>query len=355
MNANMNHLESVLRQWIPLGGWTISSGPSGMNNTTHYLEVYGASYVLRIYETHRDEAKVRYEHAVLLGLAQLALPFSTPMPVITPSGESYLRLEVEEGREAGKLAALFHFIAGERPELREVEQIHSFGRAAAQLAEALQRIELPLAPVYPAYYQLGLADSQSTLQEVIRFCQEPSEPFLQWRAELHRLGELLQAFASETPALQGLPHQLIHGDLNASNSLVGVDGEVAALLDFEFTTMDLRVMEVAVCLSELIVVEAISIKIMWNQIEAFISGYGSAVKLSLEEVSALPHLILLRRLDVFVHFLSRYKEGIDPAEIVVDMIRSAISVDRWLQDHEESLVALSERHLLAHQNLIPEN
>jgi homoserine kinase type II len=346
MNAKKHQLDTDLKQWFPIGEWVISAGPSGMNNTTHYIEANYSSYVLRIYETHRDEAKVRYEHAVLIGLAQLALPFSTPVPIAAPNGESFLRLEVEEGKEAGKLASLFHFIVGERPDLDEVGQIHSLGRATAQLTKALHQLKLTLEPVYPAYYQLGLADSVNELQEVIRFCHEPSEHFHMWTEELCRLAELLTDFVSEAPALQKLPHQLIHGDLNASNALVGADNDIAALLDFEFTTMDLRVMEVAVCLSDLIVAEADLRQITWGKIEAYILGYGSAAKLTLDEVAALPLLIQLRRLDVFVHFLGRYKNGIDPAEIVVEMITSAISVDSWLQANGESLVALCKKHLL---------
>ena len=347
MITDNNDLESVLRQWFPLDVWELSSGPSGMNNTTHYVEVNGAFYVLRIYETHRDEIKVRYEHAVLLGLAELALPFSTPVPVMAPSGETYLRLEEGEGREAGKFAALFHFIAGIRPELREVGQIYSFGRATAQLANAIQQLELSFEPEYPCYYELGLAGNQDRLSEVIRFCNEPTEPFLKHTEPLRRIGEMLNEFAKEAPSLRKLPHQLIHGDLNASNSLVGGDNGITALLDFEFTTRDLRVMEVAVCLSELILQEVDTpLQAARDKIEAFLSGYGSVIKLTPDEVKVLQTLIQLRRLDVFVHFLSRFRDGIDTSEVMVEMITSAIAVDNWLQANGELLVAVSEKQLL---------
>jgi homoserine kinase type II len=346
MGANKQHLDHVLKIWFPHGEWSVSSGSSGMNNTTQYIEVNRESYVLRIYETHRDETKVRYEHAVLLGLAKLALPFSTPIPVLAGNGESFLRLEMEEGQEVGKLACLFHYIAGERPDLEQVGQIESLGRATAQLALALQQLRLTLKPEYPAYYQLGLAGSATLFEGIVQFCQEPLEPFQQWRGELYRLGELLNLFAAEAPELQKLPHQLIHGDLNASNSLIGADQAVAAILDFEFTTMDLRVMEIAVCLSDLIAAEADSDQATWDKIEAYLRGYGSAAKLTLEEVTALPLLIQLRRLDVFVHFLGRYKNGIDSVSVVEEMIRSAIVMDQWLEVGGERLRVLGMEYLL---------
>lgn len=47
-----------------------------------------------------------------------------------------------------------------------------------------------------------------------------------------------------------LPECLIHGDLHYDNSLVGPDGKVTGLLDFEFAAVDYRAMELAVCLSK---------------------------------------------------------------------------------------------------------
>lgn len=346
MSVNKQQLDQVLRQWFPDGKWSISLGSSGMNNTTQYVEINGESYVLRIYETHRDETKVRYEHAVLLGLAKLELPFSTPIPALASNGESFLRLESEEGQVLGKLVCLFHYIAGERPDLDQIGQIESMGKATAQLSLALQQLSLNLKPEYPAYYQLGLAASADLFAGIVQFCQEPSEPFWKWKEELHRLAELLNSFAAEAPLLQKLPHQLIHGDLNASNSLIGSHQEMTAILDFEFITMDLRVMELAVCLSDLIVAEDEPEQVTWSKIEGYLKGYGGTAKLIFDEVVALPLLIQLRRLDVFVHFVGRYKNGIDPVSIVEEMIRSAIAVDKWLQAQEERLLGLAREHCL---------
>ena len=49
--------------------------------------------------------------------------------------------------------------------------------------------------------------------------------------------------------IQGLPSQLIHGDLHYDNVLVN-DGKVSGLLDFEFAMYDWRAMELAICLSK---------------------------------------------------------------------------------------------------------
>ncbi|MBO9598544.1 MAG: hypothetical protein J7559_12105, partial [Cohnella sp.] len=54
--------DNVLEQYWPNGEWTVSEGQSGWNNTTRYVHAEGSKWVLRIYETHRDAAKVSFEH-----------------------------------------------------------------------------------------------------------------------------------------------------------------------------------------------------------------------------------------------------------------------------------------------------
>lgn len=65
------------------------------------------------------------------------------------------------------------------------------------------------------------------------------------------IGEVYEEITDSLHALEEMPHQLVHGDLNASNLLVMDSGhsQVAALLDFELCTLDVRVMEPAVILS----------------------------------------------------------------------------------------------------------
>ncbi|MDG0789451.1 hypothetical protein OMP38_00235 [Cohnella ginsengisoli] len=45
-------------------------------------------------------------------------------------------------------------------------------------------------------------------------------------------------------------------------------------------------------------------------------GFGDIAPLNGEEIDALPLLMRLRRLDVFVHFLGRYLSGVDDAAVL---------------------------------------
>ena len=50
-------IASLPELWFPGQTWSIRIGSGGMNNTTRFVEVDGTSYVLRVYETHRDMDK----------------------------------------------------------------------------------------------------------------------------------------------------------------------------------------------------------------------------------------------------------------------------------------------------------
>ena len=149
------------------------------------------------------------------------------------------------------------------------------------------------------------------------------------------------------PLLQKLPHQLIHGDLNASNVLADQNNRITALLDFEFVAWDLRVMELAVCLSEAVEnsdkgpsedpsedsSEAPSEDS--KGLRALVSGFLEQVPLSPEELAVLPDLLLLRRLDVFIHFLNRWRNGVDSPQNVRRFLSEVLSQTVWLSKNSE--------------------
>lgn len=330
-----NELDRMLGFYFPDGGWQwIEMQGSGMNNTTRFVEASGERYVLRVYETHRDAEKVLYEHAVLTGLAESDLPFKIPLPVRSSEGQTVVRTS------DGKLAALFRYIEGRTPSLSERAALRSFGGCIARLSTAMADLKIDLAPAYRPYYDIEHTHPRCGIDELTRFCLDPSEEFksdeILQALEAIALG--LDSFRLKLPDLKALPHQLIHGDLNASNALADPDGKITAILDFEFVTRDLRVMELAVCLSDLIRPEH-SDERMWTRIEALVEGYASHGILTKDEIDTVPTLLLLRRLDVFIHFLGRYWDRVDGIQVVNDQIQNAYAMMKWLEAHEEKLLA----------------
>ncbi|WP_134702638.1 phosphotransferase [Ammoniphilus sp. YIM 78166] len=305
-------------------------GKSGMNNSTFYIQDGVSSYVLRRYEGHKDVDKVGFEHTVLFALARESLPFHTPVPILTCDGASYMTTEEE------KLVSLFPFIPGDNPTFAEPGQLLEFGRGTAVLTKVLSSVEVDAKPAYPPYYEMEVT------KEVLEFCSNP--PFPELAGELEEMGRQLLDFSRHVPTLRSLPHQLIHGDLNASNVLYDSAGKLTAILDFEFVTYDLRVMELAVCLSD-VTKPGMDDELRWLKIEAYLQGYGSELRLSPEEIQVIPLLIQLRRLDVFVHFLGRYWDGVDEIGTVKAQIQSTRARTQWLEANRTKLMEMCYRLL----------
>jgi len=312
------------------------TGSSGMNNTTRIIEAGCDRYILRIYETHRDEDKVCFEHDVLTRLQQLQqpelerqFPYSTPQLVMCRNGATFARTD------EGKLASLVHYIEGDRPKLEFEDQIVSFGRAVAALSRALAGLDLAShQAAYPPYYELEHTHPSCSPEVLASFCSDPPPAFEPYRDMLRELGDWCTAFWKQAPRLRALPQQLIHGDLNATNMLADASGRISALLDFEFVTTDLRLMEAAVCMSDLIVLEdngGVDEAHSRARMSQFMQGWSELSKMSEEESALLPLLIQLRRVDVFVHFLGRYFDGVDDIAIVQHQIVQACQVVDWLE------------------------
>ncbi|MDR6552721.1 phosphotransferase [Paenibacillus qinlingensis] len=320
--------------WFPNQTWTLRVGAGGMNNTTRFVEVEDCTYVLRLYETHRDRNKINFEHRVLLQLAKRKdeLPFDIPMPLELPTGGTVVTL----GDDDGKLAALFTFTAGSNPIEIGLSQLKEMGKAAGQLSAALANISIADKPEYAPYYEIEHIHPSCKPDAIRAFAQHPPEAFLAQQEELAYIFNRYMALYSAIPTIRQLPHQLVHGDINGSNMLVDDEGRFVAILDFEFVTVDVRVMELAVCLSDLIDPSLPEEKLHANS-KAFYEGYRQFVQLPQDEISILPLLIELRRLDVFIHFLGRYLDGVDPQGVLVDIIRNTYEKTKWLQTHKDLL------------------
>ncbi|WP_121612492.1 phosphotransferase [Mesobacillus foraminis] len=336
MKNYLSNIEEIVPLYFPGEKWEIVPGPSGENNTTLFILANNEHYVLRIYETHQDEDKVNYEHAVLLALQERPLVFSIPVPMRTKDGQTIVKTE------SGFLAGLFRFIDGMNPALEDLDQIDSFGKAAGQLAAELAEVRVNQLPVYKPYYDMDSTHPRCSLDQIKDFSLNPPEDFVELTRELLMIFKQLVSFQSKVPFLTKLPHQLVHGDLNASNILSDEDGKISAILDFEFVTHDLRVMEVAVSISDFIDDEEDE-TIILKKITAFLKGYGSRTKLTEGEMQALPLLIQLRSLDVFIHFLGRYYDGVDSIDTVKKYIRKAAQRVSWILLHQDKFNKFCEK------------
>jgi homoserine kinase type II len=331
MKKNLSFIEEIVPLYFPFENWAMVPGPSGENNTTVFILANQEKYVLRIYETHQDEEKVNFEHAVLLALKERPLSLSVPIPIRTIEGQTIVKTQ------SGFLAGLFRFIDGTNPALVDLEQIYSFGQATGQLTTELAEVIVNQQTVYRPYYDMDSTHPNCSLDKLKDFSLNPPEDFAELTQELLTIYKQLVSFQDRVSFLKRLPHQLVHGDLNASNILSAGNGQISAILDFEFVTHDLRVMEVAVSMSDFIDDEEDEVRV-FQKMTAFLKGYGSRIKLTEVEILSLPLLIQLRSLDVFIHFLGRYWDGVDSIDTVKKYVRKAARRVSWISIRHERFI-----------------
>ena len=196
--------------------------------------------MLRLYNNSNNEARVKFEHAVLRWLVDNVKTLSFALPVTLPArnGEAYVKTA------SGAEAALFRLIPGRLPKFSCTRAI---GRAFGELTAAMEKVDVPLTSPTAPYWDI-YAVHRSINRELFHD-MTASSAFDDVRdattflvAALHRTEASIDSFKA-----LGLPQQLIHGDGHYDNVLVEGDGEtgrVTGILDFEFAAMDFRAMEV---------------------------------------------------------------------------------------------------------------
>jgi homoserine kinase type II len=290
------------------GGVTFSPTSGGVNNVVFYVSSAndGALIgVLRVYNNGNDDAKVKYEHAVLsqLHLHHTKLSFEIPTVILTTEQQPFVKLS------NGASAALFQPIPGGLP---GNTRPYAIGKASGELSAALATVDLtqmpPICPNFPYYdlYKVHHAVTRDSFFDTMR-----SSVFDPWRPFADKvctdIAQMEQKIELWNTSLN-FPKQLIHGDLHYDNVLLSpsslADGTdtstVTGLLDFEFAAMDWRAMELAICLSKY-AGEA-------NPLEyfvPFIEGFAVHGRLTIEEINAICDLIILRILSNVVYFVGR--------------------------------------------------
>nr|WP_229753434.1 phosphotransferase [Paenibacillus segetis] len=307
-------MEAMLRRYWPKWNGTMQERTGGWNNSTYFIYNEERSSVLRIYNTHSDHEKVEFEHTVLESLQQAQLNYRIPVPIKTETGETIVQLQ--DG--SGKYACLFEYIEGTSPVEGCYPIAYSLGEAAGELSSVLAKIVPKVAPVYRPYYELLQAYPNCNPEYVLDFCEQPAKEFGDLYEELQIIRAAYEDICHSLAGIEKLPKQLVHGDLNVSNLLVDLEhtSEVTALLDFEFCTIDVRAMEAAVIITGLLGHDE-EIEI----VRRFCIAYATKTRLSSEEVAAIPHLMILRLVDVFLHFMSRFLNGTDEFNVLRQQVQ----------------------------------
>lgn len=297
---------------------------SGMNNTTRIISSGGERYVLRIYNNHKDADIVRVEHEVLEELQKQELPFQVPIPVRNKRGDT---VSISED---GTLSSLFHYIEGDRPSVTNAAHVYALGKTAARLTYALSRIQPARKPLYNPYFLLE--DTYAAMDNTTFLSMtQRSEALAARRSSFAVLQEERQKLKADCESIAGLPQQWIHGDL-VFNNTVSQGEAITGVLDFEFSTVDVRAMEVAVIVVDLIKPDDPSCT---GNVRRLLEGYRDSFQLSDQELRKLPALMKLRLLDVALHFAVRLRDDLDSEDVLCGIIDQTAFGFKWINDHWE--------------------
>jgi homoserine kinase type II len=325
-------LAAARAAWPLPGPWRVTPIGGGTNNVVERVETATGSFVLRRYGNHANPARLDFEYGVLAGLARQRLPFAVPLPRQTVGGTPYAVLPAPDG--ATTLVTLTPLIADSPPVRADLDLARAAGEALGQLCLALATLPAPASGAGLTWRATGdLARCHPLVPDPLAALAEL--PLA--RGDRARLHERYIWLLAELPALYAtLPQQLCHEDFDPSNVLAA-KGRITGVLDFEFCTRDLRVVDLTVPLTWW-PVEVFGTGAEWPMIAALASGYARQVRLRADEIAALPTLFLLRAMSSLIHRLGRHRQGLCPLEDVLVRARAALARCDWLVAHEPRLV-----------------
>jgi Ser/Thr protein kinase RdoA (MazF antagonist) len=318
--------------WPLPGPWRVTTMCGGTNNVVERVETVEGTFVLRRYGNHADAARLAFEYDVLANLSREGLPYAVPLPRLTATGAACATLAGPDG--AATLATLTPLIPGAPPPRADLGLARAAGQALARLDVALARLEAPQFGAGLTWRATGdLAHCHPQVPGPLAAFEELPVPL----ADRDRLCERYTWLLAKLPALYAtLPQQLCHEDFDPSNVLVA-EGRVTGVLDFEFCTRDLRVVDLTVPLTWW-PVAVYGTGAEWPVIAALAEGYARHVTLGAGELDALPTLYLLRAMSSLIHRLGRHRQGLCPLEDVLVRARAALARCDWLAAHGQRLI-----------------
>lgn len=313
-------VEDLLRAW-PLTGARVLNRLGGTNNRSHAVIASGGQYVLRHYENTANPDRLHYEHALLIALNRLEMPFAIPVPVPACNGETLVRVVVGENEV---LAGLFPLLPGKRPRGLELDELSAAGAALGHLDRALHDVDIDSS---------GAPPLSGDLARIHPLVPDPLEMLGGLELEdskREELNSIVSRLLASLPDLyRSLPRQIVHRDYDASNILTR-RGHVTAVLDFEFAGEDLRIADLGRTIG-MFNGHPWSYPNGGDRVITMCESYRHVVDLSPEELEALPQVMLLSRLISVIHREGRRRHGLATQSDVASRLDDLIRMEDWLR------------------------
>ncbi|OJV90371.1 MAG: hypothetical protein BGO39_18150 [Chloroflexi bacterium 54-19] len=328
-------MEDLWLAWPDKGPWIYTRLPNGSNNAVRLVKsASGEEFVLKTYQNQPNISSIRFEHAVVLGLQELDLPFKVPVPIPTLTGETFLETIDEKGQPIK--VCLWSKVQGEPFDKSNPQNWFIAGQTLAELHQGLSRLEIPSSPDCSLPVQFG---DLSQIHPLVPNIQASLEQLALGEEYLERITKFVAKVAETVPDLYArLPQQIIHSDFGAYNLLM-VGNRVSGVIDFEFTCYDIRGIDLVTLL-------------LWSSVDLWgsgnewgivdIIGRGYSIKMGLDEreIKKLPELLRLLLAVGLIHRLGRWFQGLEKPEVAFDRVAWTLRCEDWLEQNGDRLINL---------------
>jgi 4-aminobutyrate aminotransferase-like enzyme/Ser/Thr protein kinase RdoA (MazF antagonist) len=258
--------------------------PGEFDDNFRLTAASGRSFVLKAMHPARARSLVAMQCAALVHLEARAPQLPLPRVVQTRRGDAVSEVEAADGTKRLVVALSWlpgEALAGARP--RTLETLAGLGRLLGEMDRAL------------ADFQHEAARRELDWDLSRALALEPELEGIQDGARRALAARALARFRAEAaPALPQLRRQVIHGDANDHNVILGdpraLPRPVAGLLDFGDMHQGLLVAEPAVAAAYALFGEADPLPAL----AAVVSGYHAALPLEPQEIALVPALVAAR-------------------------------------------------------------
>lgn len=321
--------QAISEQWSFLSKAAFEPTKQGSSHAIYFVRTSDNRFVLKFYAATTETAQIYYEHSLLAFLQSTPLPFAIPVPIRTVSGETFVAVEVE-GRFLN--AALMPRLVGQLMSRRNLNQIQAAGFALAKLHDELAKFD--------SQGQLASLPFWGALERIHPQISNPLTVPRLLGLELkdqRRFGQLLHEAIESAPHLYTkLPIQTIHADYITPNILVDGD-RIVGILDFEFATRDLRLLDYFSSLDEFA-------SFPWKEsqfediVMAFSAGYRACSSLTVAEMEAAIAVWKLQRVSSLVYWTGWLLEGKSNRQKIVDAVMETLRFETWLEFNQNRLL-----------------
>lgn len=318
-----------------LGAWSFIENPriqptnQGTVNTTFFVNAPGlGKFVFKLYNDSTTTAQINYEHSLLAHLQSCNLSFTIPAPIPDFSGETLL---IVNRNNLELRFSLQNYIPGQPANRQNLNHIYAASKALGELHRGLVEFD--------SQGKLAQLPSWGELNRIHPLITNPLEVPQLLDLEISqqkRLVKILAKIMETTPKLyKTLPSQTTHADYLSPNILIK-DNRVAGIIDFEFATYDLRLLDFVAALDHFC---RIGNEVpIWEKIEAFSRGYKKYISLSRLEVEALISVWRLQQANCIVYWTGWLQEGKVTYESVLNGINKMFLLEDWLGENAVKLL-----------------